>query len=108
MTLHIGPGTFAPLRSHEVEAHSMEGEFYTIPESTCRRWRTRAGSVAVIAVGTSSVRALESYAVTGDLEGLTGLFIYPGFRFKLVEGDDHQLSHAAHHGAGDGDGVWRP
>lgn len=86
VTLHIGPGTFAPLRSHEVEAHSMEGEFYTMPESTAQALAhaRRIGS-RVIAVGTSSVRALESYAVTGDLEGLTGLFIYPGFRFKLVE-----------------------
>ncbi len=87
VTLHIGPGTFAPLRSHEVEAHSMEGEWYTIPEPTAQALAHahRIGS-RVIAVGTSSVRALESYAVTGDLEGLTGLFIYPGFRFKLVEG----------------------
>lgn len=87
VTLHIGPGTFAPLRSHEVEAHSMEGEWYTIPESTAQALAHahRIGS-RVIAVGTSSVRALESYAVTGDLEGLTGLFVYPGFRFKLVEG----------------------
>jgi S-adenosylmethionine:tRNA ribosyltransferase-isomerase len=86
VTLHIGPGTFAPLRSHEVEAHSMEGEWYTIPEPTAQALAHahRIGS-RVIAVGTSSVRALESYAVTGDLEGLTGLFIYPGFRFKLVE-----------------------
>jgi len=87
VTLHIGPGTFAPLRSHEVEAHSMEGEWYTIPQPTAEALAhaRRIGS-RVIAVGTSSVRALESYAVTGDLEGLTGLFIYPGFRFKLVEG----------------------
>jgi S-adenosylmethionine:tRNA ribosyltransferase-isomerase len=87
VTLHIGPGTFAPLRSHEVEAHSMEGEWYTIALSAAESiaHARRIGS-RVIAVGTSSVRALESYAVTGDLEGLTGLFIYPGFRFKLVEG----------------------
>jgi S-adenosylmethionine:tRNA ribosyltransferase-isomerase len=87
VTLHIGPGTFAPLRSHEVEGHSMEGEWYTIApaaaESIAHARRTGAH---IIAVGTSGVRALESYAITGDLEGLTGLFIYPGFRFKLVEG----------------------
>jgi S-adenosylmethionine:tRNA ribosyltransferase-isomerase len=64
----------------------MEGEYYTIPEATAQALAhaRRIGS-RVVAVGTSSVRALESYAVTGDLEGLTGLFIYPGFRFKLVE-----------------------
>jgi S-adenosylmethionine:tRNA ribosyltransferase-isomerase len=87
VTLHIGPGTFAPLRSHEVEGHSMEGEWYTItPAAAESIARARRIGARVIAVGTSSVRALESYAITGDLEGLTGLFIYPGFRFKLVEG----------------------
>jgi S-adenosylmethionine:tRNA ribosyltransferase-isomerase len=87
VTLHIGPGTFAPLRSQEVEAHSMEGEWYTIAPAAAETiaHARRIGS-RIIAVGTSSVRALESYAITGDLEGLTGLFIYPGFRFKLVEG----------------------
>jgi S-adenosylmethionine:tRNA ribosyltransferase-isomerase len=87
VTLHIGPGTFAPLRCHEVEAHSMEGEWYTIPPATeqALAHAHRIGS-RIIAVGTSSVRALESYAVTGDLEGFTGLFIRPGFRFKLIEG----------------------
>jgi len=86
LTLHIGPGTFVPIRSAEIEAHSMEAEWYTIPESAvkalehCHRIAGR-----VIAVGTSSVRALESYAVTGDLEGFTGLFIHPGFRFKLCD-----------------------
>jgi S-adenosylmethionine:tRNA ribosyltransferase-isomerase len=65
----------------------MEAEWYTIPPAAleaierCRRLGGR-----VIGVGTSSTRALESYAVTGDTEGFTGLFISPGFRFKLVEG----------------------
>ncbi len=87
VTLHIGPGTFAPLRSQEVEAHTMEGEWYTIaPDAAEAIAHARRIGSRVIAVGTSSVRALESYAVTGDREGLTGLFIYPGFRFKLVEG----------------------
>jgi len=86
LTLHIGPGTFIPIRGPEVESHSMEAEWYTIPESAvkaldhCRRIAGR-----VIAVGTSSARALESYAVTGDVEGFTGLFIHPGFRFKLCD-----------------------
>jgi len=86
LTLHIGPGTFIPIRSSEIEAHSMEAEWYTIPESAvkalehCHRIAGR-----VIAVGTSSVRALESYTVTGDVEGFTGLFIHPGFRFKLCD-----------------------
>jgi len=87
LTLHIGPGTFTPVRAAEVEGHSMEAEWYTIPPAALEAmdFAQRTGG-RVIAVGTSSVRALESYAVTGDLEGFTGLFICPGFRFRLVEG----------------------
>ena len=86
LTLHIGPGTFAPVRASEVEGHSMEAEWYTIPPATIAAidLARRIGG-RVIAVGTSSTRALESYAVTRDTEGFTGLFIFPGFRFKLVD-----------------------
>jgi S-adenosylmethionine:tRNA ribosyltransferase-isomerase len=86
LTLHIGPGTFAPVRSHEVEQHSMEAEWYTIPAATIAaiELAQRTGG-RVIAVGTSTTRALESYAITRDTEGFTGLFIFPGFRFKIVE-----------------------
>lgn len=86
ITLHIGPGTFAPLRSTQVEAHSMEAEWYTIPDAGVQAIElTQRTGGRVIAVGTSAVRALESYAITGDREGFTGLFIYPGFRFKLAD-----------------------
>jgi S-adenosylmethionine:tRNA ribosyltransferase-isomerase len=86
LTLHVGPGTFAPLRSAEVEAHTMEAEWYVIPEETVRaiEQASRTGG-RVIAVGTSGARALESFAITRDVEGFTGLFISPGFRFKLVD-----------------------
>jgi S-adenosylmethionine:tRNA ribosyltransferase-isomerase len=86
VTLHIGPGTFAPLRSEMVEQHSMEAEGYLIPPDTVEAiaHAKRTGG-RIIAVGTSSVRTLESYAVTGDTEGFTGLFIHPGFRLKLVD-----------------------
>lgn len=86
LTLHIGPGTFTPLRSSEVEAHTMEAEWYTIPAPAVDaiEHARRIGG-RVIAVGTSSARALESYAITRDVEGFTGLFISPGFRFKLVD-----------------------
>lgn len=87
LTLHIGPGTFAPVRSAEVEAHTMEAEWYTIPPAARDAIDlTRRTGGRVIAVGTSSVRALESFAITGDTEGSTGLFIAPGFRFKLADG----------------------
>jgi S-adenosylmethionine:tRNA ribosyltransferase-isomerase len=86
LTLHIGPGTFVPIRSAEVEAHTMEAERYTIPDPTrgAIELALRTGG-RIIAVGTSSVRALESFAITGDSEGATGLFIAPGFRFRLVD-----------------------
>jgi S-adenosylmethionine:tRNA ribosyltransferase-isomerase len=87
ITLHIGPGTFAPLRAPEVEAHSMEAEWYTIPSAAAEAIaHTRRVGGRIVAVGTSAVRALESWAITGDAEGMTGLFIFPGFRFKLVDG----------------------
>jgi S-adenosylmethionine:tRNA ribosyltransferase-isomerase len=86
MTLHIGPGTFTPLRKPQVEHHSMEAEWYTIPDAGVRAIElARRTGGRVVAVGTSTVRALESYAITGDREGFTGLFIFPGFRFKLVD-----------------------
>lgn len=86
VTLHIGPGTFAPLRAAEVEAHSMEGEWFTIPEATLNAVaHARRTGGRIVAVGTSSVRALESWAITGEPEGTTGLFISPGFRFKIVD-----------------------
>ncbi len=87
LTLHIGPGTFAPIRSSDVEGHTMEAEWFTIPPETAAAIESarRLGG-RIIGVGTSSVRALESWAITDDREGFTGLFIFPGFRFKLVDG----------------------
>jgi S-adenosylmethionine:tRNA ribosyltransferase-isomerase len=86
LTLHIGPGTFAPVRAAEIEAHTMEAEWYVIPPETLSAidLARRLGG-RIIAVGTSTTRALESYARTNDSDGFTGLFISPGFRFKLVE-----------------------
>lgn len=86
VTLHIGPGTFSPLRDPQVEAHTMEAEWYTIPPATrdALELARRTGG-RVVAVGTSSVRTLESYAITGDVEGATGLFISPGFRFRAID-----------------------
>lgn len=86
LTLHIGPGTFTPVRAPEVESHSMEAEWYTIPPATIDAIEfTRRIGGRVITVGTSSTRAIESYAVTHDTDGFTGLFIFPGFRFKLTD-----------------------
>ena len=80
LTLHVGAGTFQPVRSDTVEAHSMHKERFSIPAATMRAIAGRR----VLAVGTTSLRALESAARSGELEGETDLFIYPGFEFRVV------------------------
>jgi S-adenosylmethionine:tRNA ribosyltransferase-isomerase len=81
LTLHVGFGTFQPVRSDEVEAHRMHRERYSIPQSTLDAIRGRR----TLAVGTSTLRALESAAATGTPTGETGLFIYPGYEFRVVD-----------------------
>jgi S-adenosylmethionine:tRNA ribosyltransferase-isomerase len=81
ITLHVGAGTFQPVRVDTVEAHTMHRERYSIPPETMKVISTRR----VLAVGTTSLRALESAARSGELEGDTDLFIYPGFQFKVVK-----------------------
>jgi S-adenosylmethionine:tRNA ribosyltransferase-isomerase len=80
ITLHVGAGTFQPVRVEEIEKHKMHKERYAIPPGAFERLRERK----VLAVGTTSLRALESAALTGQLEGETDLFVYPGFEFKVV------------------------
>lgn len=80
LTLHVGFGTFQPLRVDVVEAHRMHRERYCIPAET---WRAICAK-RVLAVGTTSLRALEAAAASGKLEGDTDLFIYPGFQFRVV------------------------
>jgi S-adenosylmethionine:tRNA ribosyltransferase-isomerase len=80
ITLHVGSGTFQPVRSERVEAHRMHHERYRIAPESMRALQERR----VLAVGTTSLRALESAAATGRLEGETDLFVYPGFRFNVV------------------------
>ena len=81
LTLHVGFGTFQPLRTDEVERHRMHAERYSIPDETLQALAGRR----VLAVGTTSLRALESAAVTGAAEGETDLFIYPGYEFQVVD-----------------------
>jgi len=81
LTLHVGVGTFQPVRSERVEDHRMHPERYTIPRETMDALRGRR----VLAVGTTSLRALETAAQTGELSGETGLFVYPGFSFRVVD-----------------------
>jgi S-adenosylmethionine:tRNA ribosyltransferase-isomerase len=81
ITLHVGFGTFQPVRVDEVEAHRMHGERYSISPSTMNAIRGKR----VLAVGTTSLRALEAAYSSGKLEGETDLFIYPGFKFHVVK-----------------------
>jgi S-adenosylmethionine:tRNA ribosyltransferase-isomerase len=80
LTLHVGFGTFQPVRVDEVEAHRMHKERYSIPVETTRHVEKKR----VLAVGTTTLRALEAFALSGQREGDTELFIYPGFEFKVV------------------------
>lgn len=90
LTLDIGLGTFRPVKSERVEDHRMHEEFYEIPEecAACIN-RTRASGGKVLAVGTTSVRAIESAAALDGAvrpgPGSTALFIYPGYRFKVTD-----------------------
>jgi S-adenosylmethionine:tRNA ribosyltransferase-isomerase len=81
VTLHVGVGTFQPVRTDKVEEHHMHGERYSIPEETLSSIEGRS----VLAVGTTSLRALETWKITGKSSGESELFIYPGFRFQVVD-----------------------
>ncbi len=89
LTLHIGLGTFQPVRERDISAHRMHREYLEVPgEVVDAAERARAAGGRVIAVGTTAVRALESAAAGGELEpfaGETDLFIYPGHRFRAVD-----------------------
>jgi S-adenosylmethionine:tRNA ribosyltransferase-isomerase len=89
VTLHVGAGTFQPVRTENIHDHKMHSERYTIPQATVdaiNDAKTRGGRV--ISVGTTSLRALESAAVDGQAvagSGETSIFITPGYSFKVVE-----------------------
>jgi len=84
--LTVGLGTFRPIKVDRIEDHPMHAERYRVPQATldaCAETTGRGGRV--VAVGTTTVRALESAAATGELEGHTELFIRPGFEFQVVD-----------------------
>ncbi len=84
LTLHVGLGTFLPIRSDKVEDHKMHSEWFHIPEDTLTAISaTKNGRI--IALGTTVARTLEYYAKTGKTEGEDDIFIYPGFEFKIVD-----------------------
>ncbi len=88
--LHVGLGTFRPVKAELVEAHVMHGEFYRVPRSTAARInQARAAGGRIIAVGTTAVRTLETVSSEDGIiqpgEGWTHKFIYPGYRYKAVD-----------------------
>jgi len=89
VTLHVGAGTFQPVRAERLEDHVMHSEYLEVGAEVCEQVRaTRARGSRVVAVGTTSVRSLESAAAAGKLQpyaGDTRLFIRPGYRFRVVD-----------------------
>lgn len=83
ITLHVGPGTFRPVKSDDIRKHSLYPELYFCSKAT---WTKIQNARRVIAVGTTTTRAIESIAASGELHGSTGLFIYPGYKFLITSG----------------------
>lgn len=91
LTLHVGLGTFRPVKEDEIEDHEMHSEFCMVPDETARAVNeTKKNGGRVIAVGTTSCRTLESAAddsgVLRPWSGWTNIFIYPGYKFKCIDG----------------------
>ena len=86
ITLHVGAGTFTPVREEDLSKHKMHHEWFSIPEETLQAIEdTKKKGGRVVAVGTTSLRALESQALSRQSSGETNLFITPGFQFKAVD-----------------------
>jgi S-adenosylmethionine:tRNA ribosyltransferase-isomerase len=90
ITLHVGAGTFQPVRTEQIEDHRMHAEYLEVSPAVCEAvFRTRADGGRVIAVGTTAVRSLETAAADGELKPFAGdsrIFIYPGYEFRVVDG----------------------
>jgi S-adenosylmethionine:tRNA ribosyltransferase-isomerase len=86
VTLHVGAGTFQPVKTENIAEHRMHSEWYAIPPATIAAIeRTRAAGGRIVAVGTTTVRTLESWARSGQASGDTAIFITPGFDFRVVD-----------------------
>ena len=89
VTLHVGAGTFQPVRTENIEDHPMHSEYLEVSQATvdaCRQTRQNGGRI--IAVGTTAVRSLETASASGSLQtfaGETNIFIYPGYEFRSVD-----------------------
>lgn len=89
VTLHVGSGTFQPVRVENIQEHKMHAEYMMIDDAVCQKiHQTKAKGGNVIAVGTTSLRCLETAARNGEIkpyQGETDIFIYPGYQFKCVD-----------------------
>lgn len=89
-TLHVGAGTFRPVRTEDIRDHVMHAEHFTVSEALCQAVRqTKQAGKRVIAVGTTAMRSLESAAKSGNIEPCsrdTAIFIYPGYQFQVCDG----------------------
>jgi S-adenosylmethionine:tRNA ribosyltransferase-isomerase len=89
VTLHVGAGTFQPVRAEDIRDHKMHSEYLEVDETICRKVaETRRRKGRVVAVGTTAVRCLETASQSGHIQpycGDTDIFIYPGYRFRCVD-----------------------
>ncbi|MEM7468911.1 MAG: S-adenosylmethionine:tRNA ribosyltransferase-isomerase, partial [Pseudomonadota bacterium] len=89
VTLHVGAGTFQPVRVDDINEHRMHAEYLEVSEAVCKQLLTaKSNGKRVIAIGTTSIRALETAARDGQLrpyQGDTQLFITPGYQFNIVD-----------------------
>jgi S-adenosylmethionine:tRNA ribosyltransferase-isomerase len=86
VTLHVGAGTFQPVKTDDIAQHRMHSEWYEVPAATQQaiaELRARGGRL--VAVGTTTVRTLESWARSGQSQGDTDIFITPGFAFREID-----------------------
>jgi S-adenosylmethionine:tRNA ribosyltransferase-isomerase len=82
ITLHVGVGTFMPVRTEKLEEHTMHAEHYSVPQEAAKVVRDAR---QVVAAGTTVARTLETWAATGEMEGESELFVYPGYRWLAVD-----------------------
>lgn len=86
VTLHVGAGTFSPVKTENLAEHRMHREWYEVPAATQQAIaETKAQGGRIVAVGTTTIRTLESWAKTGQVSGDTEIFITPGFQFQVVD-----------------------
>jgi S-adenosylmethionine:tRNA ribosyltransferase-isomerase len=89
LTLHVGAGTFAPVRVDDIHQHQMHAEYIEVPAEVCEKVRAaKARGGRVIAVGTTTARSLETASRSGEIipfKGDTDIFIYPGYQFQCVD-----------------------